>query len=235
MPATDLVLITRPEPGATETAARVAALGLRPVVAPLLEIRTLPTRLPPPERIQAVLVASGNALPALIPACRGVTLLAVGDATAMKARAAGFSSVISAGADAQALAELTARACDARARPLLLAAGAGQSLPLAAALRARGFRVLRRVVYRAIPAPALPASARDALTSGQLRAVLFFSADTARQFARLLARAGMRDRVAGAEACAIGTRAASAIERLPWRRVRCAAHPTQDAMLALLT
>jgi uroporphyrinogen-III synthase len=68
-----------------------------------------------------------------------------------------------------------------------------------------------------------------------LRAILFFSAETARQFARLLTHAGLRETVAGVDACAIGAPAAAAIEGLPWRRVLRAAYPTQDAMLALLS
>lgn len=229
------MLITRPQPGAEETAARVAALGWRPVVAPLLEIRRLNGALPTAASIQAVLVASGNALPGLARRYRRLPLLAVGDATAARARAAGFTRVHSAGADAAALAALAEDRCDARGTPLLVAAGRGQSLALATALRARGFRVIRRAVYASVPVSTLPQAMSAALRSGRMKAALFFSAETARHFARLLIRAGLRDAVAGVDACAIGAAAAAAIEDLPWRRVRCAARPTQDAMLALLS
>jgi uroporphyrinogen-III synthase len=234
-PVRDSVLITRPQPGADETAARVAALGWRPVVAPLLEIRRLNGSLPMATSIQAVLVASGNALPGLARRYRRRPLLAVGDATAARARAAGFTQVWSAGADAAALAALAGRRCDPAGAPLLLAAGRGQSLVLATALRSRGFRVIRRTVYASVPVATLPAPAANTLRSGRLRAILFFSAETARQFARLLTRAGLREPVTSVDACAIGAAAAAAIEGLPWRRVRRAAQPTQDAMLALLS
>lgn len=230
----DGVLITRPQPGAAETAARVAALGLRPVIAPLLQIRLLRATLPPPGRLQAVLIASGNALAAVPADYRALTLLAVGEASAAHARAAGFARVLSADGDAQALAALAATYCAPAGLPLLLAAGQGQSLTLAAALRARGFRVIRRAVYVARPVRALPDEAVAALRDETLGAALFFSAETARQFARLLIRAGLREAVRGIDACAIGRPAATAIEDLPWRRVLRAAKPTQDAMLALL-
>src|SRR6185437_14679666 len=55
------VLITRPEPGAAETAGRIAALGLAPVVAPVAIVQPMPAELPDPQNLQAVLVASGNA------------------------------------------------------------------------------------------------------------------------------------------------------------------------------
>ena len=40
------MLVTRPEPEAGETAARLGALDIDPVVVPLLELKTLPTSLP---------------------------------------------------------------------------------------------------------------------------------------------------------------------------------------------
>jgi uroporphyrinogen-III synthase len=233
-PVRDGVLITRPEPGATETASRIAALGLRPVVAPLLEISARPAVLPAADQLQAVLIASGNALIGLPAAYHSLPLLAIGDASAARARQAGFAEVLSADGDADALAALASTQCDPSGLPLLLAAGHGQSLLLAAALRAHGFRVIRRTTYAAVPVRTLPEPAAAALRANDLRAVLFFSGATARHFTRLLRRSGLRDVLHGIDACAIGHPTAAAIEALSWRRVLRAAKPTQDAMLALL-
>lgn len=233
-PVRDGVLITRPEPGATETASRVAALGLCPVVAPLLEILPRPAVLPEASLLQAVLIASGNALIGLPATYHTLPLLAVGDASAARARQAGFAGVLSADGDADALAALASVQCDPSGLPLLLTAGHGQGLSLAAALRAHGFRVIRRTTYAATPIRALPEPASESLRAKNLRAALFFSAATARQFVRLLRRSGLREALQGIDACAIGHPTAAAIEALPWRRVLRAAKPTQDAMLALL-
>jgi uroporphyrinogen-III synthase len=228
------VLITRPEPGASETAARVAALGFQPVIAPVLTVRTFRASLPPAGDLQAILAASANAIPALPQSHRDLPLLAVGEATASRARAAGFSQVSSADGDASALAVLAAQSCNRDAAPLLLATGRGQGHALAADLRARGFRVVRRVVYAAEPVRSLPAPARSALANGTLTAALFFSAETARQFVRMLSRARLHEAVRTVDALAIGQPAAVALQALPWRRIRVADRPTQDAMLALL-
>jgi uroporphyrinogen-III synthase len=228
------VLITRPEPGASETAARVAALGLHAVVAPVLEIRILPCRLPPAARLQAILATSGNAIPALPASHHRLPLLAVGATTARRARAAGFALVSSADGDAGALAALAEQTCDTTATPLLLAAGRGQGRALAADLRARGFRVIRRAVYAAMPVPVLPEATRQALSVGGLAAALFFSAETARHCVRLLQHARLHEAVRMVDALAIGQPTAVALEPLPWRRIRVAARPDQDAMLALL-
>jgi uroporphyrinogen-III synthase len=229
------VLITRPEPGASETAARVAALGLRPITAPVLEIRILSGRLPLAARLQAIVTASGNTIPAFPLTYHHLPLLAVGEMTAARASAAGFTRVTSANGDARALAALAGQTCDIKGAPLLLATGRNQGEALAADLRARGFRVIRRAVYTAVPVPALPEVACEALAGGNVTAALFFSAETARHCVLLLQRARLQEAIRTVDALAIGQPAAMALEALPWRRIRVAARPTQDAMLALLS
>jgi uroporphyrinogen-III synthase len=228
------VLITRPVPGACDTAKRVTEIALEPIIAPMLNIRMSPCSLPPAERLQAIVTASGNAIAALPASLRHLPLFAVGDATASRARAAGFARVTSADGDAGALAALTARTCNRNGLTLLLAAGRGQGMALAADLRARGFRVVRRAVYAAVPVPALPLVAGQALVAGQVVAAMFFSAETARHCVRLIQRARLHEVVRTVDALAIGKPAAVALQALPWRRIRVAARPTQDAMLALL-
>lgn len=161
-------------------------------------------------------------------------MLAVGEATAAAVRARGFTDVRAAGGDARALAALAAASLDPGAGPLLLASGARQGFPLAAALRAAGFRVRRRVAYAARPVPALPAPALAALAIGRIGWALFFSADTVRAFRAALARTGAGDTVRGVGAIAIGAPAAEALAGLPWGLIRVAPEPTQEAMLGML-
>jgi uroporphyrinogen-III synthase len=230
----DNVLVTRPEPGASDTADRLSILDLVPVVAPLLTIRGRQTRLPPSGEIQAILATSGNAVAALPLSHRGMPLLTVGDATAERARAAGFARVHSANGDALDLAAQAAQMLSPSNGPVLLVCGRGQGKALADALRAHGFRVARRIVYAAEKVAALPEAAAAALRNDMLRAALFFSAETAHHFVRLTTAAGLADRVRGVQALAIGAAAGVALQELPWRDVLVAARPTQDELLALL-
>lgn len=223
------VLITRPAADAARTAERLRRLGWVPVVAPLLAVEARAGV--SPGRADAVLVTSGNALPALR-GMEAVPLLAVGDATAARARAAGFASVWSANGDASDLLALAGRRCRPGAS-LLLASGAGQGAELARALRGAGFRVRRRVAYAARPVPAMPDAAVWALEGGKVRAALFLSADTARAFARLLPPA-LRPALAGVDALAIGPPVGAALAALPWRRVQVSLTPTLDGLLTLL-
>ena len=232
--AAGCILITRPEPGASETAVRVSQLGFEPVLAPVLAIELTPVRFPAPERVSAIVTTSGNAVAAFPPPFHALPLLTVGDATAERARAAGFMRVSSAAGDARDLAGLVRQNLEPGNGPLLQACGRGQGQALAATLRALGYRVIRRVVYASAPVSELAPSAVDALRGGRVKSVLFLSAETARQFVRLARRAGVGETVCTADAISIGQPAAVALRTLPWRRIRVAARPNQDEMLALL-
>ena len=222
---------------------RVAALGFTPIMTPMLAIRLLPARLPPPARLQAVVLTSANALPSLLATLlpgrgaelRALPVLAVGDATAARARAAGFTSVTSAGGDAAALAVLVARRCVPANGALLLPTARGEGLLLAGLLRAAGFAVLRRAVYAAVPQNSLAPAAVAALSRGAVDAALFFSAATARRFATLLPAALPATCLHAVDALALSPAVAAPLAALPWRRIRVAARPTQDALLTLLT
>ncbi|APH55756.1 Uroporphyrinogen-III synthase [Granulibacter bethesdensis] len=245
-PERPAILVTRPEPGASATARRLEELGFTPVLAPALEVRIRPDALAGealPD-LQAVLVTSANAIPALDP-LRPLPLFAVGDATARAARAAGHQDVTSAGKDAERLLMLVRARLDPAGKPLLLASGEGQGAFLYQGLTQIGFTVLHRFVYCACPVQALPEQAEQALrilmegaspSAGvpELKAVLFFSPETARSFVRLLDRAGLADGTSRLVACVISSATAEAITSLSWRDIRVAAQPTQDNLLALL-
>jgi len=98
------ILITRPEPAASATASLLGGRGYQVQVAPMLVIEPVPKL--PVLRVQAILATSANALPALSAYDETTRILAVGDATASQALAMGFRRVLSAGRDAEALAQL---------------------------------------------------------------------------------------------------------------------------------
>jgi uroporphyrinogen-III synthase len=157
----------------------------------------------------------------------------VGDATAARARDAGFAAVTSAAGDAAALLALVVRLLPPGGAPLLLAAGEGQGEALAAALAAAGYAAIRREVYAARPAQSLPDTVQALLAAERVRAALFFSAATARTFVRVIGESSAAA-LGRADALAIGPAAAVALQALPWRSIRIAARPNQDEMLALL-
>jgi uroporphyrinogen-III synthase len=229
-----LILVTRQEPEASATAARLAALGHRALAAPLLRIEKRPARLPPARAVQALVLGSINAVRHLPARLRGLPVLAVGDATAEAAEAAGFRAVASAGGDARDLAALATRRCDPAGGPLLLATAEGAGGPLADDLRRRGFRVLRRVTYRARPLRRLGQEATGALLAGEVGHVLFFSGSAAAAFARVAQAGGLTHTLGGVTALAISPAAAVPLAPLPFGAVVTAARPDQESLLARL-
>jgi uroporphyrinogen-III synthase len=88
------LLVLRPEPGASATAARARALGLDPIVRPLFAIEPVDWFAPDPGRFDALLLTSANALRqggAGLAALTNLPVIAVGEATATEARDAGFT------------------------------------------------------------------------------------------------------------------------------------------------
>ena len=228
--ASRAILITRPEPGAAESARAVAALGWEAVLAPALTLTALPFKAP--ANCQAIIITSRAAARAL-PLAR-LPVIAVGEATATEARARGFADVRAAGGDAQALAALIGATLKPEGGSLCLAVGEGYALDLAAALRATGFRVLRRVVYAARPSAALPQEARRAIREGRVHAALFTSPRSAREAMRLLADAGLQKAALNILAIALSPRIAATLSALPWQAIRTASRPDHAALLACL-
>lgn len=185
-----------------------------------------------PPSAQALLLTSANAIPAISACDRTTKVFAVGDATAAKARAAGFDNVESAGRDANALTALVVARCDPAAGALLLASGATLGLELAADLRRRHFVVRRRIAYTAQPAAVLPADAERALVNQTVRYALFYSAASARAFAGCIS--GSPEWLVEIEALAISPPTARALSLLPFCRIRVASHPNQDELVGLL-
>lgn len=107
------ILVTRPEPGASRTAAALKEAGFEPVILPVTEITPLPVEasvIADASQIDAIAVTSANALrhapDSLLRLFERKPLFAVGQATAAAAKTLGFGDVHIADGDADALAQL---------------------------------------------------------------------------------------------------------------------------------
>ncbi len=226
-------LVTRPAEDAAETASRLEAMGVEPVIAPVTKIEPVVRGPLDLGGVQAVLATSRNGVRALARATdrRDVHLLAVGDATAALARSAGFRSVASAGGTAGDLAGLAAATLDPRSGRLVHAAGEAASGLLCRTLAAKGFDAAPEVLYRAVPIP-LPAAAQRLLAERGVALALFFSAGAVHAFAGFLRAEERGCRCRPVAAICLSRQVADAAAALPWRAIRCAARPDLPAMLA---
>jgi uroporphyrinogen-III synthase len=187
-----------------------------------------------PNRVAATLLTSRNAIAACQPTLHSCPVFAVGTATASQASQAGFGRVLNADGDATALVDLVASSLSPADGSLFLPTARGQGKELTASLRRLGFRVIRRVAYEATGIQMLPETAVTCLLEGDLVAAMFFSGETSRHFVHLVQAANLTESVRNVDAVSISARAAVALRLLPWRRIRVAAKPNQDAMLVLL-
>ena len=220
------VWITRAQPGAARTAARLTALGFEPVVAPLLTILPLPDALsaaPDLTTVTALVFTSPNgveAFAALIPTplLRDRPVFAVGDATAEAARAAGFTDARSASGDIHALARLIA------ATPidgLILAPGAREPAGDLAALLP-DHRIQRLPVYAA--------EETDAAVPAAFDAVLLHSPRATRALASILTPDAAQNRLA----VCISAAAAAPLTAFSFAEIRTADAPDEASMLTAL-
>lgn len=205
------VVILRPEPGASETAARARAIGLEPVVSPLFTIRPVPWQVPESEAFDAILLTSAHAARQLRTASlTALPCYTTGEATAEAARNAGFADVRSGPGDGEAALNLARK--DGRSRVLHLCGRDHIPFP----------GVERRIVYAADAADALPQAAGRALADDAV--VLIHSPRAATLFARLV---DDRSRIRLAMISAAAAAAAGA----GWAEKAVAARPRDEALL----
>lgn len=230
------ILITRPEPGASETAARLASLGHQPLICPLLQIEYRDDPLPIGPDVAALVATSANGVRALagLIARRDLPLYCVGDRSADLARQHGFQQVWSAAGDVSALAGLIIRERSAGLARLLHVCGADVAGDLAGLLRPHGIVLDRHIAYQAVPVKALDEATIAALAGGRIGQVLLFSARTARCFVTLVEKAGLVRTLAGLTALCISQAVAGAIAGPAWGDIKVAASPDADHLLALL-
>jgi len=229
------LLVTRPEPDATRTAERLRALGHEPVMAPLLETAFLDPK-PPSFRPSAILLTSGNGLRGMLrwPGAADwldITVLAVGDRTAEAARAAGFTHVLSAEGDGEALATLTIASLDPTAGTLLYPAAVDRAGQWPERLAAAGFTISLAEIYRMDPVASLPDSVVADLHQGRLDGVLLYSPRTAKTFVQ---RVVALDPQPPADHLSIYTLSPNVASSVTFGRIFTAPEPTDDALLALI-
>jgi uroporphyrinogen-III synthase len=229
-------LVTRPRTEAAELAEALAARGIAAIIEPLLEIHYRSEMAPDLGGVQAILCTSANGVHALARLSdeRAVPLLAVGDSSAARARADGFTRVLSAGGAVGDLARLVRERLDPAAGRLLHVAGSIVAGDLAGMLRDDGFAVERAVLYEARPVAGFGADCVRALAAGIVDFALFFSPRTAAIFVRLADRAGIAEAMGLVTAVSLSAASDEGLGGLGFRERHIAPRPDQPGLLAAL-
>jgi uroporphyrinogen-III synthase len=216
------LLILRPVPANQQTALAAIAAGLDAHCTPLFEISAVTWEAPDPSPYTGVMMTSGNAARYAGIALQEylhLPLFAVGDATAVAAREAGFASVVSGDKD---VSRLLAQIATLGKHHILHLCGADL-----VAADAIGISIDRRVVYAAKSNP--PSSGLAALVQ-QKPVVMLHSPRAAAEFA-LISDKTRADRSTITLIAISENTAASAGDG--WEEVAIAAVPRDDALIEL--
>jgi uroporphyrinogen-III synthase len=214
------VFILRPEPAATRTAAKAAALGMEARVHPLFAPEAIGWTPPPAEDFDALLLTSANGVRCAGPALdrySGLPTYAVGQATAKALREAGFADVVAGLGDGNAIVGRIAS--DGYRRALHLAGTA------VAPIDSSAVALTRIAVYRMIGLPPDPALLTDTLPGSIL---LIHSARAGERLAAQVPQS----RRGSLHLIAISP-AAQAACGAGWASTQVPARPDDDEMLAL--
>jgi uroporphyrinogen-III synthase len=231
------VLITRPEPGAARTAKRLQALGFKPVCLPLTEIRPTFAELPAGNDFDAVAFPSANAVrharPALLRAVASLPAFAVGRSTAEAAADAGFESPTIGPGYGQGLATLmTSRL--ARGTRVAYLCGHVRTRGFEETLREAGIEVISVEVYNTVMLDYSDEELRAVLGNETFDSVLLYSRVAVRAFLKLTDRSVMLPLLDRVALICMSERVAEPLSSSGGERIRIAAEPDEEAMLARL-
>lgn len=232
------VLVTRPQPSATATAARLEAIGHEAIVLPMMEAVHLPQAaldaLAFPH--SAIAVTSAEALRA-VSAIRDrlgpylqTPVFCVGAATADAARQLGFQSVMVGPGTGAGLAQFIASTSGNLADGLVYLAGLPRSPGFETALLEAGIGCRSADVYRMSPIAHAPETIESLLLSCKPEAALFYSRETARHFFALNAA---RTAFPGMRLICLSEHVADAIPP-GIGQIVIAAQPNEKSLFALL-
>lgn len=230
------MLVTRPDPDASDTAARLGALGIEGVPCPLLVHQTLDVSLPEPKGFAALVLTSANALRALdergvLARYRTLPVYSVGNRTAAMARDMGFDTVTSADGAFADLVELLAHA--PLSGPLFYPAARDMSGDLGKSLAPFGRMVITTEIYAMNPVTALPDGLAERLNAGEIEAALFYSKRTAQTFVRLVERGLEKPARARFGVLCLSEAVAAPLLDAHFVRVGLSDHPSEEAMMGL--
>lgn len=221
------VLVTRSEPGASETAERLSAAGYLPIVEPVFTIEPIAAAVPDFDAL-AFTSANGARQFATLSPRRDIQVFCVGARTAEAAREAGYTNVTSAEGDANALTALMARQLPRQNR-LLHAGNEDSRGDIAGQMRTKGFTASFLPIFRAVarltPGPIL---AEHLAGRNAFDAVLIHSPRGASILAGFAAGSS-----ATLNIVAISGAAATPLAALA-RRTKIAAAPNEQALLSAL-
>ncbi len=227
------IIVTRAEPGASDTIRRLERLGHPTLRVPALKLHEKTgAALPPSSAISGLVFTSANGVRAYAAQRddRHIAAWCVGPATADAARQAGFTTVLESSGNAVDLARFIASRSAPMGAPLLHVANAAAAGNLKRELEALGFTVQFAPLYEMQPAKQLPTAVLDLIAHDKSAIILIHSAKGAEAFASMIASHGLQI----AALVAISAPASRPLANLAIDRIFIADVPNEDGLLNAL-
>lgn len=224
-----LVLITRPEEDAVETAAAVDRLGFHAVCVPVLKINYTDSALPEAAQAQGLIFSSANGVRAFLRDDLAFTffekpVFVVGDHTAEIARQGGFTDVRSASGAMKDLVALIRKDMVPPARLLHIRGRDVRENPAILLPRFEGWVIDGIVLYAAETVTTIT------LPDGPIAAALFYSARSAEAFTKAVPEGRLR----GAKALCLSQSVLESLKQEQWAEICVSRHPDQTSMMELV-
>lgn len=228
------VLVTRPEPGASRTAARLEMAGFEAAVLPLTLLKALDAELPAGP-FDAVIVTSAQALEhACLNLPPQLPVYAVGAATAASAERCGFAQIMTAGGSVASIAALVRTSAEPAAR-LLYLCGRVRRPELEAALDGAGFHVTAVETYVAVPSVYTDSELAARLGEASFDAVALMSAQAAEAFSALAECSRFGPLFTASEIVCFSERIAKVLFQDGVWKLNVTEEASEDALLDLLS
>jgi uroporphyrinogen-III synthase len=231
------VMVTRPEPGASETGERLEAMGFQPIKLPLHEIRPLAVDSDAiPGDLAAVAITSANAIRhapnSVIARLKHLPCFAVGEATALAAADAGFSNVIGGGGNGEALVKIIA---ERRPHgPLIYLCGRVRRPIFEDMLAGEGVAIHAVETYDTVKLDHTAEEVINLTARHPIDYALVHSANGAKVLAATIRRPELDYLFQDTIFACISGRVAEALGGWPHERIRIASEPDEAALLSLL-
>ncbi len=231
------VLVTRPGEDGIILAEILAEQNVETIIAPLFTIKNIDGPTIELDKFQALLLTSANGVRALSRRTdrRDLPVYAVGDATAMTARTAGFGQVHSAAGNVETLVGLVEEILKPQDGPLLHISGSEAAGDLIRLIERAGFMCEREILYEASVERSLKSSTIAAIKDSQIDAVTLYSPRSAERLVELIRKARLVRTCQQVVAICLSQAVARKIEEVQWKDVIIAREPNQDSLLEIVS
>lgn len=230
------VLITRPEPEASDYAAELEVEGFSGLCAPMLALRDVGFEAPRLSSYAGLLLTSAQAVRYFIKRAQAahIPVFCVGKHTAQAAREAGFSDVISLDGTGQDLAKHIAGLAGVEDKSFLHIHGRDVAYCIADDLMERGIIVDEIVVYEAVQAEKFSAEVAAAIRDKKVDIVTFFSKRTAEAFLACVAGEGLKEALCSIKVLSISPSVLECVRIYDWADAYVSETPDRAGMLKIL-